>query len=98
MPLKITHKPEEDVPTPGRTGKVNEDLVALKAEMLKLGQGMVLEIETGSEKAIRGTKALITRASKQLGTRWRHWHMGTKVFAKPTGQVRGRRGRRRKGM
>lgn len=97
MPLKITHKPEEDVPLPGRTGKVNEGLVALKAEMQKLGQGMVLEIETGSEKAIRGTKALITRASKQLGTRWRHWHMGTKVFAKPAGQVRRRRGRRRKG-
>lgn len=96
MPLRITHKPEGEVPKPGRTGRVNENLVALKAEMVKLGQGMVLEIEAGSERAIRGTKALVTRASKELGTRWRHWHLGTKVFARPVEQVRRRRGRRKK--
>ena len=68
MPLKITQRPEHEVPKPSRAGKVNEDLVAVKNEMMKLGQGMVLEIEAGSEKAIRGAKALITRAAKELGT------------------------------
>jgi hypothetical protein len=36
MPLKITHKNEDEVPTPTSAGKVNEDLAALKAEMQKL--------------------------------------------------------------
>src|SRR5207249_8774581 len=45
MPLKITQRPEHEVPKPSRAGKVNEDLVAVKNEMMKLGQGMVLEIE-----------------------------------------------------
>jgi hypothetical protein len=52
--------------------------------------GMVLEIETGSEKAVRGAKMDVTRASTQLGTRWQHWHIGTKVFAKPAGEIRRR--------
>ena len=55
----------------------------LKMEMSKLAQGMVLEVDAGSAKAIRGTKGLITRASKQLGRPFVHWHQGTKVFAKP---------------
>lgn len=96
MPLRITQKKEGEVPTPTASGKVNEDLLALKEEMQKLASGMVLEIETGSEKALRGTKMLITRASNQLGTRWRHWSVGTKVFAKPVGEVRRRVGRRKK--
>jgi hypothetical protein len=93
MPLTITHRKEEDVPTPSAMGMVNEDLDALKSEMRKLASGMVLEIETGSEKAVRGTKMLVTRAGTQLGARWRHWNVGTKVFAKPAGEVR-RRARR----
>ena len=96
MPLKVTHRKEEEVPKPSASGKINEDLQALKNEMLKLGKGMVLEVETGSERAIRGTKALITRAGRQLGTRWRHWSQGTKVFAKPVERVLRRRGRPRK--
>jgi TusA-related sulfurtransferase len=95
MPLKIAQKKEEEVPTPGRTGKVNQELVALKDEMRKLSSGMVLEIETGSEKAVRGAKVLVTKASKELGSQWQHWSVGTKVFAKPLGEIR-RRGRRRK--
>ncbi len=83
MPLKIRHVNEKEAPKPSATGKSNADLFAVKAEMLKLGKGMVLEIETGSAKAVRGTKTLVTRAAKELGTRWRHWHVGTKVFAKP---------------
>ena len=93
MPLKITHCKEDEVPTPSAMGKVNEDLDALKSEMRKLSSGMVLEIDTGSEKAVRGTKMLVTRASAQLGTRWQHWHIGTVVFAKPAGEIR-KRGRR----
>jgi len=96
MPLQITHKRDDEVPKPGRTGKVNEDLAALIGEMRKLAAGMVLEIETGSQKSVRGTKTLVTRAAKQLGARWRHWHVGTKVFAKPVEEVRRRRGRKPK--
>jgi hypothetical protein len=95
MPLKITHRKEEEVPRPTAAGRINENLEAIKTEMLKLGQGMVLEIDTGSEKAIRGTKALITRASKEIGAKWRHWSQGTKVFARPA-EIAPRRRRRSK--
>ncbi|TMB66067.1 MAG: hypothetical protein E6J43_10890 [Chloroflexi bacterium] len=64
----------------------------LKSEMTKLASGAVLEIEAGSEKAVRSVKTLVTRASNELGNRWRHWHVGTKVFAKP-GAERKRPGR-----
>jgi hypothetical protein len=96
MPLKITHKTESEVPTPTSTGKVNQDLMALKAEMQKLASGMVLEIETGSEKAVRSAKTLVTRASTQLGVKWQHWSVGSKVFARPVGEIRKRIGRPRK--
>jgi spore cortex formation protein SpoVR/YcgB (stage V sporulation) len=96
MPLKITHKKEEEVPLAGASGRVNQDLLAIKSEMQKLASGMVLEIETGSEKAVRSAKTLVTRASNQLGTRWRHWSVGTKVFAKPAEAVRRRMGRPKK--
>jgi len=96
MPLKFTQRKPEEVPTPSASGKVNQDLLNLKNEMSKLASGMVLEIETGSEKAVRGTKMLITKAGNQLGTRWRHWRVGSTVFARPLEAVR-RRGRRPKG-
>ncbi|MGE0227488.1 MAG: hypothetical protein AB7I38_03925 [Dehalococcoidia bacterium] len=83
MALKITHRKEEEVPSADVSGKPNAELHQLKTEMSKLAAGMVLEIETGSAKAIRGTKGLVTRASKQLGRPFVHWHQGTKVFAKP---------------
>ena len=97
MPLKFTQRSAAEVPTPSSSGKVNEDLVALKGEMSKLGSGMVLEIETGSEKAVRGTKMLITKAASSLGTEWQHWHSGTKVYAKPKETAKGR-GRPRKNV
>jgi len=64
--------------------------------MKKLGSDMVLEIETGSEKAVRGAKVLVTKAAKELGTRWRHWSVGSKVFAKPAEEVRRRMRRSKK--
>ncbi len=91
MPLKITHRKEQEVPTPTALGKVNQDLEALKAEMFKLRQGMVLEVQTGAGRSVRGIKMLITRAGNQIGTSFRHWHEGTRVFAKPKGVVRRRR-------
>ena len=94
MPLRISHKREEEVPTPNSTGKVNQDLMELKEEMRKLGSGMVLEIEAGSEKAVRGTKLLVSKGAKQLGANWRHWSVGTKVFAKPAEMIRRRRTRK----
>ena len=95
MPLKISHRKAGEVPTPTSSNKVNEDLATIKNEMVKLATGMVLEIEAGSEKAVRGTKIMITKAANQLGARWRHWHVGTKVFARPLETIR-RRGRRKK--
>ena len=95
MPLKISQRKAGDVPTPSASGKVNQDLIALKNEMSKLASGMVIEIEAGSEKAIRGTKMLVTKAAKQLGAQWRHWSIGSTVFARPMEAVR-RRGRKPK--
>ncbi len=96
MPLRIRHVKEGEVPKPPSSAKPSKDLTAVKDEMLKLSKGMVLEIETGSEKAVRGTKTLVTRAARELGTRWRHWHVGTKVFAKPAQAPRRVVGRRKK--
>jgi hypothetical protein len=94
MPLKITHRSEGDVPALTGAGDDNEELLQLKGEMAKLAAGMVLEIETGSTRSVRGTKGLLTRAGKQLGRPFVHWHQGTKVYAKPA-EAR-RRGRPRK--
>ncbi len=68
--------------------------------MLKLRRGMVLEVQTGAGRSVRGIKMLITRAGNQIGRSFRHWHEGTRVFAQPKGVVRRRRkvvaaGRRR---
>ena len=95
MPLKITQRKEDEVPTPGGSGRTNEDLLALKNEMSRLSSGMVLEIETGGEQSVRGTKMLITKAASQLGNRWTHWSAGSTVFAKPAEAVK-RRARRPK--
>ena len=95
VPLQITQRSEDEVPEAQGGGRANEDLNALKREMSKVTFGIVLEIETGSEKAVRGTKMLVTKAAKELGSEWRHWSQGTKVFAKPAGTTR-RRGRPRK--
>ena len=96
MPLNISQKSEKEVPTPGRTGKVNEDLIAVKDAMKKLGSDMVLEIEATGQTSVRAAKGMVTRASKELGTRWQHWSVGSKVFAKPLGEVRKRAGRPKK--
>ena len=39
MPLKFTQRKDSDVPSPSSTGKVNQDLVAIKNEMAKLAAG-----------------------------------------------------------
>src|SRR5438445_12599371 len=96
MPLQIRHVSEREAPRPTARGAVNEDVEQVKSEMMKLGRGAVLEIEAGSERGVRGVKTLVTRASNQLGNRWRHWHVGSKVFAKPDGQARRGPGRPRK--
>ncbi len=94
MPLQIAHRKEEEVPgTSG--GRNNEDLVSLKSEMSKLPAGMVLEIDTGSEKSVRGAKMMITKAARELGTEWKHWSDGGKVYAKPATATK-RRGRPKK--
>jgi hypothetical protein len=90
MPLKFTHRKAEEVPSPSASGKINEDLIALKNEMSKLRAGMVLEIDTGHEGSVRGTKMLVTRAANQLGTRWNHWSVGSTVFAQPKEATRRR--------
>ena len=42
--IQISQRQEDEVPTPGAFGRVNEDLERLKAEMRKLASGMVLEV------------------------------------------------------
>src|SRR5689334_17196916 len=95
MPLKFAQRKAEEVPSASSTGKVNLDLLALKNEMAKLSAGMVLEIETESEKAVRGTKMLITKASRELGAEWQHWSVGATVFTRPL-EGQKRRGRPKK--
>ena len=92
MPLKIRHVSEKEAPKPNATGGTNKDIHQLKSEMMKLASGAVLEVEAGSEKAVRGVKTLITRASNELGSRWRHWHVGTKVYARPQAKTKRRGG------
>ncbi len=96
MPLKIRQVSEKEAPKPNARGATNKDVHQLKSEMMKLASGAVLEVEAGSEKAVRGVKTLITRASNELGNRWRHWHVGTKVYARPQGKTKGRGGPRSK--
>ena len=91
MPLKINVRKESEVPRPRAGGKVNEEMEALKAKMGSLPAGMVLEIEVASGRTVRGAKALITRAARELGSTWRHWHAGNRVFAQPTRRRRRRR-------
>ncbi len=93
MPLKFTHREEADVPSPNAQGVVNENLLTVKTEMGKLAAGMVLEIEAGSAAAVRSTKMLVSRAAKQMGSEWQHWHNGTTVYAKPRASTKRRRGR-----
>ena len=95
MALKISHRAETEVPRAGGAGTVNPDLMVVQTEMAKLTPGMVLVIEVENPREVRGTKLLISKASKQLGTEWKHWHSGTVVYAKPAEAVK-RRGRRKK--
>ncbi len=95
MPLKFTHRSQDEVPSPSSNGKVNQNLMDIKDAMMKLPSGMVLEIETEGEKAVRGTKMLITKAGGQMGKQWQHWSVGSKVFAKPK-EMLARRGRPKK--
>jgi hypothetical protein len=95
MPLKFAQRRPQDVPSASSTGKVNQELLAIKNEMAKLGSGMVLEIETDSISTVRGTKMLITKAARELGAPWRHWHSGSSVYAQPVDAAK-KRGRPRK--
>jgi hypothetical protein len=91
MALKINVRKESEVPRPTAAGKVNEELESLKERMRSLPAGMVLELEVASGRTIRGAKAMVTRAARALGTSWRHWHAGNKVYARPTRRRRRRR-------
>ena len=91
MPLKVRRRKASEVPPPAVHGRINKDLEQLKTELAKLSADMVLEVEVGSATAVRGTKNLITRASKQVGIVVRHWHDGTKVFAQPLSRTAAKR-------
>ena len=98
MSLKITQRNLQEIPTPTRAGRVNQDLEQLKQQMRDLARGSALEIEVESEKDTRRIKALITRAARELGAQWQHWSMGTRVFAVPaSGERPRRRGRKAAG-
>ena len=86
MPLKISVRKESEAPRPTSSGKPNEDVQALKAKMSQLPTGSVLEVQVDRGRSIRGVKTLITRASKERGSKWKHWHSGNKVYAQPRGR------------
>lgn len=91
MSLKITHRKAEEVPFgAGQAGSA--EFNQIKAELAKLQPGMVLEVEAESARAVRGTKAMLTRAGNQLGRPVVHWQQGTTVYAKAADPAR-RRGR-----
>jgi hypothetical protein len=91
MPLRINVRKESEVPRPRAGGKVNEELEGLKDKMMGLPAGMVLEIEVAAGRTVRGAKAMITRAAREIGSTWRHWHAGNRVFAQPARRRRRRR-------
>ena len=95
MALQFSHKKAGEVPQPRQRGKVSDAVAAVMRELERVAQDMVLEIETGDEKAIRATKLMISRAGEELGTPVRHWHKGTKVYARPVDPIteRGRKQR-----
>ncbi len=93
MALKINVRKESEVPQPASAGRVNEDLEALKAKMGTLPEGMVLEVEVDKGRSVRSAKVLITRAAKEAGSNWKHWHLGNKVFAQPAARRRRRKRR-----
>lgn len=91
MPLKIAQRKLEEIPVPTRAGKVNPELEQLKEQMRTLTPGSALEVDLEGEKDARRVKALITRAARELGARWRHWSLGSKVYAVPESGERPRR-------
>ncbi len=74
MALQFSHKKAGEVPQPRQRGKVSDAVAAVMRELERVSHDMVLEIETGDEKAIRATKLMISRAGEELGTPVRHWH------------------------
>jgi hypothetical protein len=83
MALKIRHRSEQEVQAPRTIGKANQDLDSIRAGMATLPPGMVLAIEMDERRSVRGTKMLVTRAAKELGVEWRHWHVDNTVYARP---------------
>ncbi len=81
MTLKITHRKAAEVPSPPPTSRMSQALAEIMRELTRLAPGMVLVIDTGDANTIRATKALITRAGKELAIPVRHWHSGTEVYA-----------------
>ncbi len=93
VPLQFSHKKAHEVPQPGPASRVTEAFAAIMREMARVAPDMVLEIETGDARTIRVTKMLVTRAGSELGTPWRQWHVGTKVYARPMEATERRRER-----
>lgn len=93
VPLQFSHKRAHEVPQPRPASRVTEAFSAIMNEMARVAPGMVLEIETGDEKAIRATRMLVTRAGSESGTPWRQWHVGTKVYAQSMEAIKRRRER-----
>jgi TusA-related sulfurtransferase len=80
--MKIIQRLEHEVAFPKGSAGASEELVRIRAELLHLVPGMVLEFETGDPAAVRGTKSMLTRAGKQVGVTTVQWHQGTRVFVK----------------
>jgi hypothetical protein len=93
VPLQFSQKKAHEVPQPRRGNRVSEGFTAIMNEMARVAPDMVLEIETGDERAIRATRMQVTRAGAQSATPWQLWHVGTKVYAQPMEAAKRRRER-----
>lgn len=76
MPLK--HRKAEEVP-PSSTDSSSAEFNQIKVELARLQPGMVLEVDAGSQKALRKTKAMLTRAGKQIGRTVVHGQQGGSI-------------------
>jgi hypothetical protein len=76
----------EQVPPEPDAGAIDE-LDQIETELRVLRHGMVLEIETGSELAVRRTKRRVTLAGTRIGRPFIHWHSGTTVFAQAAPEI-----------
>jgi len=72
MPLKISVRNEAEVPS-AACAAGSAEFSQIKAELAKLEPAWCSKVDAGSQKALKGTKAMLTRAGNQIGRPVTHW-------------------------